>query len=157
MWLLMPLRWARVLALLLSNQRSRSVTKSCACVLAVSTSISPCGLIRTADIGSPACLTALIARNTSVRRKASKLLDIVSPIKNPREAGHPELTVNRGNSRLGVSAPLPFAKANYVGRAGWREATMTTLEFLAVLYVALCVGATVAYVIATLLINASKR
>ena len=30
---------------------------------------------------------------------------------------------------------------------------MTTLEFLAVLYVALCVGATVAYVVATLLIN----
>jgi hypothetical protein len=34
---------------------------------------------------------------------------------------------------------------------------MTTLEFVAVLYVALCVGATIAYVIATLLINASKR
>ena len=33
---------------------------------------------------------------------------------------------------------------------------MTTLEFLAVLYVALCVGATVAYVITTLL-NASRR
>ena len=33
---------------------------------------------------------------------------------------------------------------------------MTTLEFLAVLYVALCVGATVAYVVATLLINSRR-
>jgi hypothetical protein len=38
------------------------------------------------------------------------------------------------------------------------EATMTTFEFIAALYVALCVGATVAYVIATMLINnAGKR
>ena len=35
--------------------------------------------------------------------------------------------------------------------------TLELLEFVAVLYVALCVGATIAYVIATLLINASKR
>ena len=33
----------------------------------------------------------------------------------------------------------------------------TGIGFVAVLYVALCVGATIAYVIATLLVNASKR
>jgi uncharacterized membrane-anchored protein YhcB (DUF1043 family) len=34
---------------------------------------------------------------------------------------------------------------------------MTTLELVAVIYVALCVGATIGYVIAGLLANASKH
>jgi hypothetical protein len=37
------------------------------------------------------------------------------------------------------------------------EAAMTILEFFAALYVALCVGATIGYVIAGLLANASKH
>ena len=34
---------------------------------------------------------------------------------------------------------------------------MTTLEFFAVLFIALCVGATIAYVIAGLLANTSRH
>jgi hypothetical protein len=34
---------------------------------------------------------------------------------------------------------------------------MTTLEFIAALYVAMCLGATIGYVIAGLLANASKH
>ena len=34
---------------------------------------------------------------------------------------------------------------------------MTTLEFVAMLYVALCVGATIGYLVAVLLINATER
>jgi uncharacterized membrane-anchored protein YhcB (DUF1043 family) len=34
---------------------------------------------------------------------------------------------------------------------------MTTFEFIAVLYIALCVGATIGYVIASLLANASRH
>jgi uncharacterized membrane-anchored protein YhcB (DUF1043 family) len=34
---------------------------------------------------------------------------------------------------------------------------MTTLEFVAVLYIALCVGATIGYVVAGLLANANRH
>jgi len=37
------------------------------------------------------------------------------------------------------------------------EAAMTTLELIALLYVALCIGATIGYVIAGLLTNASNH
>jgi xanthine/uracil/vitamin C permease (AzgA family) len=36
-------------------------------------------------------------------------------------------------------------------------ASMMTLEFIAAVYVALCIGATIGYVIAGLLANASER
>ena len=54
-------------------------------------------------------------------------------------------------------APHTSAQVGYVGRAGWREATMTTLEFVALFYIALCVGATIGYVIAGLLANANRH
>ena len=50
-----------------------------------------------------------------------------------------------------------FYKSELCGSRAVPEATMTTLEFIAALYVALCVGATIGYVIAALLINASER
>jgi hypothetical protein len=56
-----------------------------------------------------------------------------------------------------VSAPPPFTKVNYVALATKPEATMTTLEFIATLYVALCVGASIGYVFAALLFNARER
>lgn len=57
----------------------------------------------------------------------------------------------------GVFPPLSSTKLNYVARAAVPEATMTTFELIAALYLALCVGATLGYVIAALLFNASKR
>jgi hypothetical protein len=55
-----------------------------------------------------------------------------------------------------VFAPLSSTKLNYVALAAVPEATMTTLEFIAALYVALCVGAAIGYAVAALLVMASK-
>jgi hypothetical protein len=52
----------------------------------------------------------------------------------------------------GVFAPLSSTKLNYVALRAVPEATMMTLEFIATLYVALCVGAA----IAALLVMATK-
>jgi len=46
---------------------------------------------------------------------------------------------------------------NYVTLSAGPEATMTTLQFISVVYVALSVGATIGYVIAGLLANASRH
>jgi hypothetical protein len=56
----------------------------------------------------------------------------------------------------GVFAPLSSTKLNYVALTAVREATMMTLEFIAALYIALCVGAAVGYVVAALLVMATK-
>jgi hypothetical protein len=56
----------------------------------------------------------------------------------------------------GVFAPLSSTKLNYVALRAVPEATMMTLEFIAALYVALCVGAAIGYAIAALLVMASK-
>jgi hypothetical protein len=56
----------------------------------------------------------------------------------------------------GVFAPLSSTKLNYVALTAVPEATMMTLEFIAALYVALCFGAAIGYVIAALLVMATK-
>ena len=56
----------------------------------------------------------------------------------------------------GVFAPLSSTKLNYVALRAVPEATMMTLEFIATLYVALCVGAAIGYVVAALLVMATK-
>src|SRR5277367_828995 len=95
----MPFKQTRIYAsTLFANQRSKSLAESCADALPVSTSIWPCGLIRTAEIDSPALLTASIARVRSVRRKVCRAFDIAFlPIKNPAPRGWPLILSAKGS------------------------------------------------------------
>ena len=56
----------------------------------------------------------------------------------------------------GVFLPLSSTKLNYAALIAVPEATMMTLEFIATLYVALCVGAAIGYAVAALLVMAGK-
>src|SRR5262249_41052433 len=64
------------------------------------------------------------------------------------------LIVNRGTCVWCVRTTLHLYKRSITRLKP--EAAMTTLEFIALLYVVLCIGATIGFVIAGLLANASK-
>ena len=55
-----------------------------------------------------------------------------------------------------MSAPLGFCNGGLLDLSAGPEANMSKLEFICVLYVALCVGATIGYVLAALL-NDGRR